>query len=204
MEYHVKKPGTWGWTPIITGSLAAEVAAGRVGQDWRLKGDESRPDGTVGAFLDTLRKGVEPLSSPRLPPIASISAAAGQGSPTDDRRKKNGAAIGILYVVSVAFAIFFVIGYLYAEANPDFFGRTQIGPKAWVCALIAVLAFIVALVWTVSSREPTLPTSGGSVPATPPGDDTKQRLKTLSDLLAEGNISEEEYHSKRRDILSQL
>lgn len=53
MQYYVKKPGAWTWTPIVTNSLADEVAAGRVGCDWRLRASEDWPNSTVDEFLRT-------------------------------------------------------------------------------------------------------------------------------------------------------
>src|SRR5437773_7558400 len=69
MQYHVKKPGAWTWTSIVTNSLADEVAAGRVGGDWRLRASEDRSGSTVDDFLRT-----------RVPPSSSPMAAAKEPS----------------------------------------------------------------------------------------------------------------------------
>jgi hypothetical protein len=64
MQYHVKKPGAWTWTTIVTDSLADEVAAGRVGRDWRLRADDWSGR-TVDDFLRTRAQGASvkrPLS----------------------------------------------------------------------------------------------------------------------------------------------
>ena len=44
MLYHYKKPGWWTWTRHVTDSLEADVAAGRIGADWRIRRDGESTD----------------------------------------------------------------------------------------------------------------------------------------------------------------
>ena len=46
MRYHYKKPGAWTWTEHDTDSLEADLAAGRIGADWRIS-----PDGDSTVYL---------------------------------------------------------------------------------------------------------------------------------------------------------
>ena len=44
MRYHYKKPDRWTWTQYDTDSLEADVAAGRIGADWRIRRDGEGTD----------------------------------------------------------------------------------------------------------------------------------------------------------------
>ena len=46
MRYYYKKPGAWTWTQHDTDSLEADLAAGRIDADWRI-----RPDGDSAVYL---------------------------------------------------------------------------------------------------------------------------------------------------------
>ena len=58
MKYEVKKPGTWAWTTVDSGSLVQEVENGRIGQDWQVWRSGTSEEFTVRQLLEEL--GVQP------------------------------------------------------------------------------------------------------------------------------------------------
>ena len=52
MRYHYKKPGSWTWSVYTTDSLAADLAAGKIGSDWRLRVEGDSQDYTPEELIE--------------------------------------------------------------------------------------------------------------------------------------------------------
>ena len=52
MRYHYKKPGSWTWSVYTTESLAADLAAGKIGSDWRLRVEGDSQDYTPEELIE--------------------------------------------------------------------------------------------------------------------------------------------------------
>src|SRR5215831_9533694 len=63
MKYHYKKLGDWTWKSLETGSLEAELAAGRISREWRFRIDGEAQDFTLDELVAASKHPKPSLSS---------------------------------------------------------------------------------------------------------------------------------------------
>jgi len=80
MRYYYKKPGAWTWTQYDTDSLEADVAAGRVGTDWRIhrEGESTQYLASELIAVEAAAKDQRPQQKEKVPADIGKSAAAAE------------------------------------------------------------------------------------------------------------------------------
>src|SRR5262249_61902734 len=78
MRYYYKKPGAWTWTRFDTDSLEGDVAAGRIGADWRIhrEGESTQYLASELIVVEAAAKNQRPQQKEKVPADVWKSAAA--------------------------------------------------------------------------------------------------------------------------------
>src|SRR5262249_20045891 len=78
MRYYYKKPGAWTWTQYDTDSLEEDVAAGRIGTDWRIhrEGESTQYLANELIAVEAAAKNQRPQQKEEVPADIGKSAAA--------------------------------------------------------------------------------------------------------------------------------